>query len=588
MRISNIKIRNFRSIREVEFCPRSISTFIGKNSNGKSNILKAIEFFFRASASKASADDVCQFSDDAGTWVECTFTNLTAIEREKLGKYALMDGTARFRRTLIRDNQSAKTEVQGYIDHPTDDWLRSDFDRYSDKDFWQEREINVFDYADRPASGRITRAVHAEFCTNYIARHINTLNIEQVLSTTQATGRQSTFAGVLPQLIYVPAVGDIVPEIYGKKSSLMNIIVGNAIKAAQDSELYRDASSKLDEVQGFVNPSEHRLPSLSSIESSLEERLASWPGIRCSIKTEIGDLSDLIISGLKLSIHDGIDSDLGNKGDGIQRQVLFQVFRLYSDYKKRCGIFADEQDGEEESNSVIIIFEEPELFLHPQAQEQFYDDLIAVSETDQVFLATHSNHLLRLEFADSLYIVRRSGLNEPSVISGPSDRWADNGERAIAKEIDFFNSEIAKMFFADHIIITEGPEDVVYITAAARQSGVFSRTVSVVPAGGIQGIPRLQRILNALKVPYSIAHDNDPGNDVTQRTALEIASLAATAQQNGHICQVQVFNDTLPHEYFDGDLPEGGSKVEKALSLIQNTPASRAFCTRIRQLYSID
>lgn len=590
MKLCKVEICNFRSIRHLSFEPGNLSTFIGKNSNGKSNILKSIEFLFRATA-KADPSMRCSFADEDPTWVECTFNRLEADELEELHKYVLFDGSVRFRKTLMIDGNGAKTVVRGYTDEPASEWLREGFERYSDRAFWQEQGIDFFGYIEADG-GRITRVMHGEFISAYKQRHREEVVYNQILSETEARGRQATLFSILPQLTFVPAVGDIISEVYGKKSSLLNQIISDILQRAREIDTYRLAEEKLTEAQGFVNPSPHRLPILDRVERELEQKLQSWPGTRCTIRTNLGELSELLVSGLRLHINDGTDSDLGSKGDGMQRQILFQVFRLYADHKRSRGIFADDIDGENQvaqrHASSIIIFEEPELFLHPQAQEQFYDDLVDVSNSDQVLLATHSNHLIRLEFADRLYVVRRSARDEPTLLAGPSQRWADPGDIQVIKEVDSFNSEIAKIFFADRIVLTEGPEDVVYLLAAAKTDGIYSRSISVVACGGIGTIPRIQRILNALKIPYCVGHDLDPGNRATERDATRIAGLAADATQNGVPCEVHVFNPTLPHEFYGGDLPDGADKVEKALLAVRDRTADPAFIVKLRRLFGVN
>lgn len=46
MSIESIRIRNFRSIREVNFDTKSLTVFVGGNDEGKSNLLRALDLFF--------------------------------------------------------------------------------------------------------------------------------------------------------------------------------------------------------------------------------------------------------------------------------------------------------------------------------------------------------------------------------------------------------------------------------------------------------------------------------------------------------------------------------------------------------------
>ncbi len=43
MKIKKIQIKNYRSIKELEFEPQSLCALVGENNSGKSNILNAID-----------------------------------------------------------------------------------------------------------------------------------------------------------------------------------------------------------------------------------------------------------------------------------------------------------------------------------------------------------------------------------------------------------------------------------------------------------------------------------------------------------------------------------------------------------------
>ncbi len=45
-KIRRIKIKNFRSIRNLDIEVTDLATFVGDNDSGKSNILKALNLFF--------------------------------------------------------------------------------------------------------------------------------------------------------------------------------------------------------------------------------------------------------------------------------------------------------------------------------------------------------------------------------------------------------------------------------------------------------------------------------------------------------------------------------------------------------------
>ena len=62
------------------------SVLIGANNHGKSNILKALNFFFNASV-KPSMDDFFVHRDADVLWVEVVFEGLSEQELRTFGKY---------------------------------------------------------------------------------------------------------------------------------------------------------------------------------------------------------------------------------------------------------------------------------------------------------------------------------------------------------------------------------------------------------------------------------------------------------------------------------------------------------------------
>lgn len=597
MKLKSLTIRNFRSITELQLTPRQLTTLIGKNSSGKSNILRALRFFFTASAKSAIAEDISTFSDEDGTWVECVFEELTASEVDELTKYLRHDGTIRVRRSLHLDGDRCSTKLRGYIESPTEPWLQVDYADYADMAGWEAIGVDVAAYAPIGKQGKLTKAGFGDFRKEYIRRHGQELRFEDGLSDTEFKGRQSTAAALLPHFIFVPAVGDIVSVIYGKQSSLLNEIVAAAINAGKSHQYYEAAQSSLLAAQDLVNPSEHRLGTLSNIEKDLEKRLSTWPGTKVTIRTRIDDLARLLVNGLNLAVDDGNDTDLADKGDGIQRQILFQVFRLYADFRAGRGIFAP-AEGEPafDRGPNIIAFEEPELFLHPQAQESFYDDLLTVASRDQVVLATHSSYLIRLEQADGVHIVKRDGRSSPTRVTRPDRGWLKYGARREnqvkrLKEISLCSGDMSKVFFADRVIITEGQEDIIYIVGTAKEHATcLDRRVTVVEAGGKTGVPTLQRVLNAFAIPYVVACDQDPGDPSTERNLKLVRALVDDANNAiPGIARLEVFNPDLPTECHGRDPlpPKKKFSVADAYQLIRDGKPAAQFATRVSDMFRL-
>jgi putative ATP-dependent endonuclease of OLD family len=76
MRISRLRIRNFRSIQELEVPVSQICALVGPNNAGKSNILEAIRRVLAASWVRAgdfSTDDIFRHEDQREIEIDCAF-----------------------------------------------------------------------------------------------------------------------------------------------------------------------------------------------------------------------------------------------------------------------------------------------------------------------------------------------------------------------------------------------------------------------------------------------------------------------------------------------------------------------------------
>jgi putative ATP-dependent endonuclease of OLD family len=89
-----------------------------------------------------------------------------------------------------------------------------------------------------------------------------------------------------------------------------------------------------------------------------------------------------------LIVDDGAgETLLAGKGTGMQRALTLSVIQLYA----KSEAIADEANPK----PLILLLDEPETWLHPNAQLRLADALCAIGEREQVFIVTHSPYLIR-------------------------------------------------------------------------------------------------------------------------------------------------------------------------------------------------
>jgi predicted ATP-dependent endonuclease of OLD family len=127
-----------------------------------------------------------------------------------------------------------------------------------------------------------------------------------------------------------------------------------------------------------LKPIEEKLKAILSEQYGETEVKFSFslPEIDNFFKTGNIDLSD-----------NGIETRSSEKGTGMQRALALSLIQVYADISST---------GEEEISKPLMFFiDEPETYLHPQAQNKLLDALEKISEKSQIFMITHSPYLLK-------------------------------------------------------------------------------------------------------------------------------------------------------------------------------------------------
>jgi len=185
---------------------------------------------------------------------------------------------------------------------------------------------------------------------------------------------------------------------------------------------------------------------------------------------------------------------------------------------------ATTQAGSAESRSrqTILLFEEPELFIHPHLMRRLRDALRAISRRDdwQVIISTHSPFLVDVATNPcSLVIHRREGPTEPPTARQlQTDPFAGNDkeeERSRLRATLDFHPSVCEGFFARHVVLVEGDSEVAVLTQQpdlyrlADVDEEVRKDVSVVPCDGKWNIIPIARLLNEFGISVRAIHDMD-------------------------------------------------------------------------------
>lgn len=129
-----------------------------------------------------------------------------------------------------------------------------------------------------------------------------------------------------------------------------------------------------------------------------------WGDLELGFKFELTDNSSHLKKGSVLVKEGGIENELEDKGSGLQRSVMLSMIQALSKV----------YTSNTESN-IILCIDEPELNLHPKAQEKLATALGKLSDNIQVIVSTHSPYILTSfkKDIDSAYVFKEGPVANP-------------------------------------------------------------------------------------------------------------------------------------------------------------------------------
>jgi hypothetical protein len=178
---------------------------------------------------------------------------------------------------------------------------------------------------------------------------------------------------------------------------------------------------------------------------------------------------------------------------------------------------------EARTRGVVVLIEEPELYLSPPAQRHLHRLLrqLAVRGRNQVLYSTHSPVFLGIDRLDELVLVRhdeRSGtrLLQPEALS----------KRQVFRLLAELDSERAEMFLSRAVLLVEGRTEKFALPFIFEALGYDAdrEAITVVDCAGKGNISLFAEICNACRIPYVVLHDRDAPRGQAPAQAEQIAN----------------------------------------------------------------
>lgn len=526
MKIKKITINNFKSIEYTSFEMDDFICFIGQNSNGKSNILKAIDLFFNP-CSKPSCFDMFFNRKQEDIRIEICFDNLSKKEKSILESFEFD----------IADNYFNLSWVIPV--------------KEKDEKFIIE-----------------TPEYRTKFIDNDEEKKIQSKIMKEITL-------------ILPEIHYAEALCTIEKDIKAdeKEKSLFSRVT-NIIRKEYDDKATKEL------VDAFINfkktaesETGDNIASLSQVENGLEKFLKEW-NATADIRMILPDIENLLKANISIKINDGIKTPVEEKGHGFQRALLFAMLRYLAELNNEH--WKDKEDTRIKSD--IFIFEEPEMYLHPQMCKYTYETLKELSKTSQVLLCTHSAHFIDLEDYKSISIVKKDKDKGTKVFQVLEDIFSNeetNKKLSEFKMVNFFNSDRNELFFAKKIILVEGNTEKTALSLMMDKLKKPKHEISIIDCNGKNNVLTYARIINEFNLNYSIIIDYD---DPTKRKE-KLISLQHEEQEIENLLSL-IDEDDLQKEqalviakkYLEEIIKDKTEAVEGFKQTFEQTEVIKAFC----------
>jgi len=537
MKLCEIEINNYRSIKNLKVVIDDFIALIGENNSGKSSILKGLELFYSESIKNFSNENFHFKDTRIPIEIILTFDRLIAEERvQKYIKHWIYEDKVKIKRVILMDQETekAKNSFWGWQAKPLLDY----FDLSKFEDFKGDiaqivADNNLPDYF-KTAQAKVTQASYKEGVRQHSEAGL--IELGEAGWIANPGGLSENFSSLLPQYYLVPAVKDAQDESkITQTTSLGKLINDLTTRIVIANPQFAQVKEQIDGLKKYLNRAADgtdatRLAEIRELEKILSDTISeSMPESKVEIEIVTPDLLDLFKE-TKIIIDDSIPTSIDNKGHGLQRALIFSYIRAYAKLLNETKV------GDEiQKRNFILAVEEPELFLHPNGQRKMMNVLKDIAKNDQVLICSHSSFFVDMFQYPKICLVKRDGKGPSYAVQYTGDIFENEDQKRSFRYLSFFDISRSELFFARKVVLVEGDTErqiIPYwaskLSTQDKRYDFSANNICVIDCGGKTNFTAFMKVLNNLRIPYVLIHDIDPidfAEDKSDKTDKEQHSL---------------------------------------------------------------
>ena len=498
MRIRTVSLHNFRSIKDVKFDLEDHSLLVGENNAGKTNVITALRIFYEDHGIKFDENrDFPKFTTDDESWIELEFLT-NAEEQENLKQsYKSEDKILKARRYL-KSEQNVKSG-----------------------------QSNIYGYENG------------------------------ALSTNLFYGAKNISQAKLGKVIYIPDVSSTNDTLKLSGPSPLREMVSFIFKKVLSNSISFQSLNKTIEKfnNAFMAESSDDGISMTALRDKINRDIESWDidfGMRVN-ELQPQEIVKSLLSYYLVDKNLGKEIEVNSMGQGLQRHLIYTLIRLSSEYAEK----EERRKADFSPEFTLLLFEEPEAFLHPSQQVQLDISLkkLAKLEGQQVLISTHSPIFVSRNIEDLKTILSVKKKNAETKIfqlksddinelfnnnNGLYEKFSNilaqqNVEPNLKKKIEYMklgqesfdvekkleeealkyfmwlDAERARSFFAKHVIICEGATEKVAFDYLMNNllSDFIDKHIYILDSMSKFNLHRYMNLFGKLGITHAVLYDRD-------------------------------------------------------------------------------
>jgi putative ATP-dependent endonuclease of OLD family len=355
-------------------------------------------------------------------------------------------------------------------------------------------------------------------------------------------GWKNVGQGKLGKVIYIPPVSRLEEHTKLTGPSALRDIISDILKPIiKSSEAFAALTVEFEKFGAAIKAeTTDDKRSLSGLEGKVNDEMRDW-GVAFNLNVS-GPQDDQIVK--NLIRHTLTDSELNKPmeaesfGHGLQRSLIFALIQVAGSYTAAKPAPTKKEFS---PDLELLLFEEPEAFLHPPQQDVLDTSLrqLAAQTGRQVIAATHSSQFVSYnadDIADLIRICRICGKTEIAQVSRQrlQEIFEENQQiRELLKEANteettdanidleavrhflWLNPERCTLFFAHGVLIVEGLSEQVVVNYLLKIGEIEtnSKGLFVLESVGKFNIARFMNLLGELQIKHAVLYDRDNKNE---------------------------------------------------------------------------